>query len=742
VTIPGDLLEPPEEPNYPPPLQPAVNDLPFGLMAWSEFEKLIVRLADRDADVEHAQRFGKGGEKQEGIDVFARHADGSYTVYQCRKVEKLTAADIRSAVEDFEASEWAKRASRFVFATSREAVRRELADAIVELSDRLDGHEPAISFIVWDAEKLAGLLKDEPALVRDFFGPGHFEAFVPEAARAAIDARLGRMEESLERIEGLANGSVRVYVFDWSPEQAREELAALARADADLFEKVEARIGNPPQALNVVHLLDECPDWLVAADARPWRILAAVAERAGEWAAASRAWAEAAARTEDPSAHAGVLLLAAVAADVGGDGARLKELLAEARELAPNHPRLALQDVDQAADGETRLAALARIETDEPQVAGLLACHRALAHLLVPDLGAARAQHDEARKLLPKSLITRMVGVNVDVQQGRIDYANRRPLDRAALIRAHDEAQQVLALLREQRRFAESVRTLMLAADALGLLHERKRALRLLQTAIPEELKTLESVEVLGDAALRALGWKEALTLTENAATSDGIERIRSTAFIESGTLPERREAAERLTALVEAGGREAPEAALVLLGEVLSSPPAEWNEPAAELLRGIGHDHAVTAMRAFYEARKDGAKAGYAVLEPHISESWALVTKLYIAGEMHDRDANIAAARELLALAPRHDIRVACGQGLAASGEMAEAGRVFREVAHDKSAPDAVRADACSFLVKLLGKAEDWKAAETVYYEWIDLRGEDERIPPWGPMIANRARD
>ena len=56
------------------------------------------------------------------------------------------------------------------------------------------------------------------------------------------------------------------------PEQARKELAALADEDPILFERLEDRIGNPPDPVRVVNVVAERPEWLVGA--RPWRALA------------------------------------------------------------------------------------------------------------------------------------------------------------------------------------------------------------------------------------------------------------------------------------------------------------------------------------------------------------------------------------------------------------------------------------------------------------------------------------
>lgn len=194
MTIPPELAEPPEEPQVDPPLVPEVNDLPFHQIPWPEFEKLCLRLAEREGGVEHAQRFGVPGNDQEGIDIFGRTDDGEYTAYQCRRVATLSPAELSAAVKDFTEGNWAERASRFVFCTSHSAVQRRLADEIVELTETLARREQPVSFAVWDAEVLSGKLKQHPDLVRAFFGAVWLEAFLPDedSGRSRRQARRSR----------------------------------------------------------------------------------------------------------------------------------------------------------------------------------------------------------------------------------------------------------------------------------------------------------------------------------------------------------------------------------------------------------------------------------------------------------------------------------------------------------------------------------------------------------------------
>ena len=83
-------LPPNAEP--PPPVETRTYPLPIGQLTWENFERLCVRIAELEADVEYCRQYGVRGQDQEGIDLFAwERARNSYTVYQCKRVNGLWA---------------------------------------------------------------------------------------------------------------------------------------------------------------------------------------------------------------------------------------------------------------------------------------------------------------------------------------------------------------------------------------------------------------------------------------------------------------------------------------------------------------------------------------------------------------------------------------------------------------------------------------------------------------------------
>jgi hypothetical protein len=58
-----------------PPVNSNLQELPFNELTWENFEKLCVRLARLEGNVEHCQRYGVQGDEQGGIDLYARQKE-------------------------------------------------------------------------------------------------------------------------------------------------------------------------------------------------------------------------------------------------------------------------------------------------------------------------------------------------------------------------------------------------------------------------------------------------------------------------------------------------------------------------------------------------------------------------------------------------------------------------------------------------------------------------------------------
>jgi tetratricopeptide (TPR) repeat protein len=184
--IPDQLLQPPQGRPPSPPVDSSEAALPFGQLSWDDFERLCLRLARTYGEPEHAQPFGTPGQAQSGIDIYSRAADGSYTVYQCKRYTELHPSDIAKAVDRFlEAEQWVSGTRRFVFCTSASVASRQLANEVERQASRLRERNQPLEFTVWDSDNLSALMKERPELVADFFGPAWFERFSAHSAGGA-----------------------------------------------------------------------------------------------------------------------------------------------------------------------------------------------------------------------------------------------------------------------------------------------------------------------------------------------------------------------------------------------------------------------------------------------------------------------------------------------------------------------------------------------------------------------------
>jgi hypothetical protein len=92
LTEPADteyLYEPPDSSGrVPPSVITALQLLPLASLGWDNFERLCLRLAEREADVEYAGLYGVRGQNQQGIDVLVRFSDGGHRLIQCRRLRR------------------------------------------------------------------------------------------------------------------------------------------------------------------------------------------------------------------------------------------------------------------------------------------------------------------------------------------------------------------------------------------------------------------------------------------------------------------------------------------------------------------------------------------------------------------------------------------------------------------------------------------------------------------------------
>lgn len=188
ASTPLAVLSPPDAVPSVLPVETRVQLLPFDALSWENFERLCHRLTALDGEVDHCARYGRQGDAQEGIDIFARQADGRYHCLQAKRHRAFGAAKLREAIDVFLGGSWSARAARFTI-----VVQASLRSIAVQEEIELQAARLAacgIPFAALDGEDLTDRLRRHPKLVDDFFGRPWVAALLGQEVANDLSARL------------------------------------------------------------------------------------------------------------------------------------------------------------------------------------------------------------------------------------------------------------------------------------------------------------------------------------------------------------------------------------------------------------------------------------------------------------------------------------------------------------------------------------------------------------------------
>lgn len=182
-----------------PPVESVAMTLPFGELSWENFERLCYQLARREGQVEDVHRYGRQGQAQGGIDVFARKPSGRYAVWQSKRYATFAPSNVRRAVAAFRKGDWLKRADALFL-----AVQARLDD--VSLQDEIETQAKVlaadgVTFIVLGGDGLVDRLRPYPELVHAFFGRVWTKVFYGDAVDATVTATLDGPEFAKARAQ-------------------------------------------------------------------------------------------------------------------------------------------------------------------------------------------------------------------------------------------------------------------------------------------------------------------------------------------------------------------------------------------------------------------------------------------------------------------------------------------------------------------------------------------------------------
>ena len=202
--VPVYLLQLPESVVESPPVETRVAQLPYDQLSWQDFERLVFRLARQDSDVEYCAPYGRRGQAQDGIDVYARLAGGGHICWQARNWENVGPSNIKKAVDDFLKGKWAASAKRFVYCVRASLTGTALQDTIEAQAARLLQED--IVFEGVDGTQLSEKLRPHPEIVDDFFGRNWLVAFAGEEAAASLKRPL-----TVQRVNALRKRLAGIY---------------------------------------------------------------------------------------------------------------------------------------------------------------------------------------------------------------------------------------------------------------------------------------------------------------------------------------------------------------------------------------------------------------------------------------------------------------------------------------------------------------------------------------------------
>jgi hypothetical protein len=152
-----------------PPVTPRPNQLPFNdpNWSWDRFEAFCLDLISKFAEVKDCHRYGKQGDFQRGIDIFADFGNGERWVFQCKRYKKYTAGQTQKAIQKATYT-----ANQYILLLSCEATS--------EVRDEVDKHP---NWDVWDVEDISLKVRELPPdiarrLVETHFSPEWRRAFL------------------------------------------------------------------------------------------------------------------------------------------------------------------------------------------------------------------------------------------------------------------------------------------------------------------------------------------------------------------------------------------------------------------------------------------------------------------------------------------------------------------------------------------------------------------------------------
>lgn len=201
--------------------------LPFELLPWEDFERLLWRVLRDVEGLRHARIYGKRGQAQHGLDIVALAPDEAGVALQSKRYEEFKAADLDAAVKKLRETKRPFDVDRFIIGVACEANLTAVVEALATYQSDLH----PMKLELWDKELLSAMLRTQPELVIQFFGVPTAQAFCPPFTFHAVEvpsADAVAVREALARTPEESTGA------------------------AESFRAAEAETANPARALELI----------------------------------------------------------------------------------------------------------------------------------------------------------------------------------------------------------------------------------------------------------------------------------------------------------------------------------------------------------------------------------------------------------------------------------------------------------------------------------------------------------
>ena len=155
--------------NYRLPIVSIDISLPLEQMPWEDFEKLCLRMVEfvERFDMSDCEIFGRKGQKQDGIDIYALKDNGKYNSFQCKKYKSISSTDLNNIFSEFQDGEWYSKSEKFFICTSAnfdESKASILNRAHEKLSKKRNKLVEELSSMIAKS-KVASLFKSNPTAI-------------------------------------------------------------------------------------------------------------------------------------------------------------------------------------------------------------------------------------------------------------------------------------------------------------------------------------------------------------------------------------------------------------------------------------------------------------------------------------------------------------------------------------------------------------------------------------------------